>query len=156
MPRTLDPLPPYAKIVDRLTGEITDFFRLRWAQLQEAFFQAPTIETAEDSGLTAAVSTTTVFTVLTNGLYRVSYYLRKTVADGVSSSLTFTWGWTENGTPLTEADAALTTDTASAQKSNQKLFYADASSNITFAIAYASNTPATMTYRYYVTVEQLQ
>src|SRR2546425_9052987 len=112
MPQTLAPIPSGVQIVDPREGAITDFYRLRWQQLIDGFTRVGTVATLSKDGQTAALTTTAVYTTKATGRYRLNWYLRKTVADGVSSSLTVTWGWTESGNPLTEAEAALTTDTS--------------------------------------------
>lgn len=154
MPRALSPIPPGTAITDS-QGLITIFFRLAWQILVDGFQSTPTVAAtgAEATGLTAAVVTTTLFNVLSAGMYRVSYTLAKTVADGVSSSLTVTIGWTDNGVAKTHVFAALTTDTVTAVDAGSWTLHADANSLITYAIAYASNTPATMKYDAHLTAE---
>ena len=154
MPQSLPPIPQGVPIVDP-NGAITAFFRLRWEDIITAFTTTPSIANVPKRTQTAAIATVAAFTTKRAGTYRISYYLRKTVADGVSSSLTFTWGWTETGVPLTESAAALTTDTTAAQQSGSKVVYADAATDLTFAVAYASNTPGQMTFRLDVVVELL-
>jgi hypothetical protein len=154
MPQSLGPIPAGVVIVDD-DGAITDFLRLRWQQLIDGFQQTPSVASVLAVGQTADIATTAAFTTRTTGTYRVNYYLRKTVADGVSSSLTFTWGWTEDGVPLTSTAAALTLDTTGATQSGSLVVDADAATDLTFAVSYASNTPARMTYRIRVTTEFL-
>lgn len=156
MPKSLAPIPPGVAITDR-EGLITDFFMLRWEELRLGFQLTPTLAlvTSPSPDPHAAVATTAAFTTTTSGFYRVSYYVRKTFADGVSSSLTFTWGWTESGVPLTDPDSALTLDTTGAVRSGRREVWADANTDLTFAFAYASNTPGRMMFRYNVAVELL-
>lgn len=154
MSRALSPIPDGSSIVDKF-GSITVFFRLRWQELIDAFGDVPVAGSVQRTGQTAALVTTAVYTTVAAGFYRISYYMRKTVADGVSSSLTATVGWTETGVPLSESAAPLTTDTTAAQQSGTKVVWADAGTDITIAFAYASNTPAKMTWRANVAVESL-
>lgn len=154
MPRTLSPIPTGMLIVDD-NGAITLFFRLAWQTLIDSFTTSPTAATVQKLSQTAALPTAAAFTTRATGLYRVSWYLRKTVADGVSSSLTLTLGWTESGLAVTEAEAALTTDTITAQQSGSKVVWADGATDLTYQVAYASNTPAKMNYRLDVSVESL-
>lgn len=156
MPRTLPPIPLGVPIVvkDPVFGAITEFYRLQWQNLIDGNTLTPNVALASLlTPQTAAIPTTSAFVTATGGLYRVAYYLRKTVADGVSSSLQMTVGFVDHGGALTEVFPALTTDTASAHQSGSVLIWADATSTISYAIAYASNTPAKMTYNAYVTVE---
>lgn len=155
MPQSLAPIPQGVAIVEPKGGSITEFFRLRWQSLVDGFQISPDVAAIALAGKTAAIAAASAFLTKSAGWYRVSYYMRKTVADGVSSSLTVTLGWTESGVPLTEAGAALATDTTSAQQSGSKSFWADAGVDLTYAVAYASNTPNKMTYRIDVLVEQL-
>lgn len=155
-------MPPSTTIIPLETpitqkqGVITLFFRQAYEQLRQAVLYVSTLGNGYTaSGLTAALSSAALQTTTVGGLYRVTYYMRKTVADGVSSSLTFTWHWTENGVPLSDSDAALTTDTTGAVKSGTRLFYCDSSVGITFDVAYASNTQAKMTYEIWVRIEQV-
>lgn len=155
MPRTLDPIPVDVPIVEK-DGSITIYFRRLWDTLIAGYQNIGSRAAVALTGQTAAIVTTSAYTTLSSGLYRISWYMRKTVADGVSSSLTVTLGWSESGIALTEAGAALATDTTSAQQSGSKVVSADAASDITFAVAYASNTPNKMTYRIDVVVELIQ
>lgn len=134
---------------------ITLFFRQLWAQLITMVAKLPTVANLEKTGQTAAIATATAYTVQSAGVYRIAVSLQKTIADGISSSLTVTVGWTSRGIAMTHAFAALTTDAAGANDTDLWQFSADANSDITYAIAYASNTPAKMTYNANVVVEQL-
>ncbi len=153
MPASLAPIPLGAQIVDR-AGSITDFFRLRWQSLIDGFQLSATVADVQKLAQTAAIVTTAAFTTKAAAAYRISYYLRKTVADGVASSATVTLGWTETGVALTLVGSALATDTVLAVQSGSAVVWADAASDLTYAVAYTSNTPAKMTYRLDVTVEQ--
>lgn len=155
MPQTLDPLILGQSIVDD-DGGVTLLFLLRWQQLISGFSRVGTVAAVQKTNRNAAIATEAAFTIIDAGLYRVSYYLRKTVADGVASSLTLTYGWTETGVALTESQAALVTDAITAEQSGSKLVRADAASDLTFAIAYASNTPGACHYNADVIVERIQ
>lgn len=154
MPRSLNALPQFAPIVDN-NGLITIFFRRVWAAVMYGWTRVPAAGSNGQAGLTAAITTTTILTPDSDGFVRVGYYLRKTVADGVSSSLTFTVGWTQGGQAFSFSFSALTTDTATAEQDGIKAIYCDAASAVTFAVAYASNTPNTMTYTSQVIAEQI-
>lgn len=150
--RSLSPIPAGSSIVESI-GTITTFFRLRWQELVDTFLIAPIVGSIQRGApsppsLTAALATTTIFTTLTAGLYEIGYYYRRTGIDGVSSSLQATVGWTENGVALTETAAANTNDSVTTgQQSGSKVVWADANTDLTIAIAYASNTPNLMAYR---------
>lgn len=154
MPRLLSPLPDGADITAR-GGPITAFFRLRWQELLDAFQLAATRANRLITAQTDAIGTTTIYTPQQAGLYRLSWYFRKTVADGAASSLTMTFGWSDLGAALTVAGAALTTDATTAVQQGSVLLRADALSSLTFSVAYASTTPNRMQYDVGVTVEEL-
>lgn len=154
MPQSLAPIPLGVEVVDQ-NRTLTVFMRERWQQLIDSFTLTPTAAAVSESAQAASIATTAAFTTRGAGYYRISYYMRKTAADGVSSSLTVTLGWTESAVPLTQAFAALTVDTTAAQQNGSITVYADASSDLTFAVAYVSGTPGQMAYRIEVRVEQL-
>jgi hypothetical protein len=156
MPNTLTPIPLGQKIVEPKTGAITIFFREAWESLRAAVATVPTV--GSGIGLTnqsTALASQLIYTAPVAALFRVSYYIRKTVADGVSSSVGFVWHWTESGLPQTLTDTVLATDTTGAVAANDKLLDVDANTNVTCDISYASNTPGTMRYRFKVRIEQI-
>ena len=154
MPQSLGPLPQGVTLVAEDLSPTT-FFRLLWQALRDSMTRTPTEARISGSGQTAALATTAIFTTTLQADYHVGYYIRKTTADGVSSSLTVTLGWTANGVAQTRVFAALTTDTTGANQSAVIPILADALTDITIAIAYASNTPAAMAYLYRASVQRL-
>lgn len=153
MARSLPPLVQAFAITDRL-GRATLLFIRRWQDLIDGWAWVPTQTITAVAGQTAAIATTSVYTVQTAGRYRVSWYVRKTVADGAASSVTVTIGWTSD-VALTASGPALTTDTTTANQSGTLILPAAAASAITLATAYSSTTPNKMTYAIDVTVEAL-
>lgn len=111
------------------------------------------------TGQTAGIVTTSIpLPALAGGAYRINWYLSKTVADGVSSSATVTVTWTEQTSGLTKSlsGAALTLDTTAAvQSTGTPLIMVQQATAITYAVAYASNTPNKMTYTLAIQVEEL-
>lgn len=89
------------------------------------------------------------------GIYRVSYYARITSPDGVASSLTVALGWTESTIAQSISGAAMTGDSVTTVQTGSALIVVDASSAITYATTYTSNTPAKMQYRLTVTAEKV-
>jgi hypothetical protein len=154
MPKSLGEIPNDYPIVEPEAGTINTFFRFRWEELRVGFQSVPSVGRTQELAQTAAIPTTAVYTTKSEGLYRVSYYLRRTVNDGVSSSAQVTLGWIESGVPLTEVETAVT-EAGVAEQSFSKVVWADSVTDLTFSVAYASNTPAKMTYRIDVVVEQL-
>lgn len=158
MPRQLPPIPAGTPIVEKdpVFGAINTFFRLAWQNLIDGAILTPNVAEVEvTTPTTALIPISNAFVTRTGALYRVTYYLRKTVADGVNSSVQIAIGWSDHGTALAQTFAALVTDTTSAFQTDTLFFWADGGSAITYAIAYASNTPAKMAYNYYVLVEQM-
>lgn len=155
MPQSLAPLVEGTPIVDA-HGAPNLFLLLRWQELITSFTSTPTVSNAQvAAALAAALGTTTLFTTLTAGRYRITVYLEKTTADGVSSSLTPTFSWTRASAPLTATGAALTTDAAGANQSYTYTVQADAATAITLAVAYASNTVGQMVWSGWAVVERL-
>ena len=91
---------------------------------------------------------------LANGNYRVSYYLEKTQADGVSSSTMVTIGWQHGSVARTRSFPTLTLDSNLASDSTAIPIVIDQNSAITYAVAYTSNTPGLMRYNITLWVEQ--
>lgn len=154
MARALGLVPLNVAIVER-DGTITEFFRERWEELRVGATTSPFVGEFSADAQTAALATTAVHTTIGSGRYRISYYIRKTTADGVSSSLTVTLGWIDGGVTLTETFTALTTDAITAQQSGSKVVESDGNADLTIAVAYASNTPGAMTWKLDAVVEQL-
>lgn len=154
MPRQINIIPADTKIVDN-AGAITVFFRLAWQSLVDAFQLAATRAAVGANTQNAAIATTIAWTTAQAGVFRVSWYLRKTVADGVASSLTMTIGWTDKAAALAQSGAALVVDANVAQQNGSVLVRADANSSLTYAVAYASNTPGAMKFDVVVEVEEM-
>lgn len=147
--------PPYKSVVVDtariLSGDWTRWFQLFWARVSSAVqFVGKTVALSDQS---AAIATTTLQTVTQGGLYRVSWYARVTVADGVSSSLQITLTWREGSHTSTKTFTALTGDTTSTFDGAVFPMYADSGTVITYAAAYASNTAQKMRYRLAVGTE---
>jgi hypothetical protein len=149
---SIDPLYLWDDIVNP-DRTITDRFRQVWEQVRSGFARVSAAAVKTLLGQHAAIVGTVVTTLTAGGNYRLSYYLRKTIADGVSSSAQVTLGWTDQLTALSEAFAALATDSITAHASGSILVRADNASNITLDVAYASNTPNVMNFDVIVTVE---
>lgn len=159
MPSAVSPVPlnvPFVDVDGDAPGALSEFGRLRWEELRNnapnnSLITSPILLTNQN----AAIVTSNAYAVLVDGLYEISWYIRKTTADGFSSNLVLTLGWTESGLPLTEAQAALGVDSTSSEQSGTKLVHVDGPSALTFAIAYASNTPGQMKYRIDICVRKL-
>lgn len=150
----LGPIPVAVEIVNR-DGTITEFFRLRWQELIDGAGVVAVAARLSEPDLAAALPLTTLMTVQVAGEYEIAVYVRKTAPDGVSSSLQVTVGWTDSGVPLSETGTALVTDTIAATQAFSRFVVADANSDLTVAISYASNTPGAMRYLVRAVVKRL-
>lgn len=106
------------------------------------------------SSQSAAVATTDVAT-LPAGLYRVGYSLRITQAATTSSSAQPTLGWTSDSVSCSQAFAAVTGNTTASQSSDQVMVNVDASTPITYSIAYASVGATPMRFSFDLFVEDI-
>jgi len=121
------------------------------------------------ASLSAALTTTTVYTTLQPGVYRVSWYCKKVAADGASSTTgALTLAWTEVDTTAMSytCPAFIPAGTVATQNATDSatvtgtmigvplLINCAASTNITIAMAYASGTPGNMKYNLHVMVER--
>lgn len=150
----LAPIPLKTAIVDK-AGQITIFFRQRWEELRQVTGFVPAKGVYTGTGKTAAITTAVLYTVLSGGVFRVTLTARRTVVDGVSSSLQFVFHWTDGGVPLSDTVTANTTDTTGSLYTAERTFLVDGATNLTFDVNYASNTPAKMTYKINAAAEQL-
>ncbi len=87
---------------------------------------------------------------LAAGLFAVSWYLAVVVPAGVSSSAQVTIAWVDDtGVPKSYTGALMNGNTTTTvQVNEQLLIYSKAASPITYAVAYASNPAAAMTYTF--------
>lgn len=149
--------PPYKSDVTEkpglLSGDWTRWLQLFWARVSSSIQQVGTPKAL--TGQSASIATTTALTVTQNGLYRLSWYLRITTVDAVSSSAQLIVTWREGGVTLTKTFPALTGNTTSTYDGAVWPFAADSGTLITYAVTYASNTPLQMRYRLSLVMEQI-
>ena len=156
MPRTgLAPIPLGTPIVGG-DGTITPFFRQRWQDVSDGWGQTASAQRVRLADQTGAIAATTLLTVVAAGLYRVSWYLRTTRADGVSSSVAVTLGFVDvDGVVLTYPGAALAGDVVTGWQGVVVPIRCGAPTDVTIATAYDSNTPGALRYDLEVSVEFL-
>lgn len=150
----IGPIPLETAIVDKL-GAIGEFFRLRWEEVRSAAGRVAAAAIVTKAAQTAALATQLLYTVPIGGVFRVTYVARRTVVDGVASTFQFTWHWTIGGTPFSDTDTLDNTDTTGHIRSASRIFSVDANTNLTFDMAYTSNTPGLMAYTVIVVVEAI-
>lgn len=151
---------------ETLTGKITNYNSI--ATVSNGV--PSEIATVDLTGQTAAIGTTTLYAVPASGAgqYELSWNAKVTTPDGASSTLgalTIVY---------TDPDGVVQTITAAAQNKNGTIETTDtgnttttvmlgltmmlnckASTNITYAMGYASGTPATMTYNLHLKLKAL-
>lgn len=119
--------------------------------------------------LSAALGTTTVYTTVQPGIYRLTWYCKKVAADGAAStSGALTVAYTEvDGTSMTiTAPATISAGTIATQNATDSatttgvliglpiMINCQAATAITVAMAYSSTTPGNMKYNLHVNVEK--
>lgn len=123
-----------------------------------------------DSGtLSAALATTTIFTTIQPGVYRLSWTAKKIAADGVSSTLgafTVVHTHTDNTSMSISAPFFISAGTLATSNATDSAtvtgacfgvpitMTCKAGTTITVAMAYTSNTPGNMTYDVHCKVEK--
>lgn len=112
--------------------------------------QPPTVLT----GQTGAIALTPFIPTADSGLYRISVYARVTVAASVNSSIAPTITCTDGAVVCTQTGVALTSNATNAPTGWTFLIRADASTPISYSVAYVSNA-AGMTYSLTIKAEIL-
>jgi hypothetical protein len=139
-----------------LTGYITTVWNLFLLSITTRLQQGVlALKVTSRTGLSAAIVTAAALTTTSAGLYRVSYVIRVTQAATTSSSLTVTLGWVRSGVPITQAFAAIAGNTVTTYQSTALVVKADALTDLTYAVAYASVGATPMKFEIDVTVEQV-
>lgn len=146
------PIPRLTPIVNKL-GRINLFFRERWEEVRNATASVPARAIVELANQNASILTGLLFNTTQAGYYRVTFTARRTAVDGVASTLTFTWHWTDGGAPLSDTATVNATDTTGSLYTGTRMFPCDASIGLTYDMAYTSNTPGAMKFKIGVTVE---
>ena len=154
MAATLAPIPRGAPVVESKVWTITqDWFIWLFSAIKRLETAAQRVKAVARSALSATIATTTLYTTLEAGIYRVSYAFRVTTPATTSSSLTLTIGWVDGGVTLSQAGAALTGNLTTSQQNGTFLMRCDTASLITYAMLYASVGGTAMVYKLDLTVE---
>jgi hypothetical protein len=155
MPRTLGPIPLGTPITDR-DGTITAFFRQRWQDVDAGWAQTGTVARLSLPTQSGAGGFTRILTVVTAGLYRVSWYLRRTRIDGVSASVQVHLQFTDtDGQVLYFSGPASTVDTLQEWQGVVTPLRCAAPSNVNLFVTYSSTTPGQMQYDLEIAAEFL-
>src|SRR5204863_5568747 len=106
------------------------------------------------TGQSASISTTAIpMGTIAAGLYRVQWEARITTPGTVSSSLTITISYTDDGVSCSQSGAAITGNTTSTVQSGVILVESDQTVPISYATTYASAGATAMVYKLNVTCE---
>ena len=139
------PMPARDPMTDPKTGLIRRTWQVWLRNLTNTVNDAPVrIQTVSLANQAASIGTTSIPSVpLSTGLYRVTWYLRITTAAATSSSLTVSFGWTDDTVTMSLSGAAVTGNTTTTSQTGTALLSADNASPVTYATSYTSvGTPA--------------
>lgn len=151
-----EPFPAKDRIVDK-QGYPTEAF-IRYFESQDNLIGAAPSNIGQVSSTSgaASVSTTPITTqVISNGVYRVSWYMEVVTPAGVSSSLDITIAWTSNGVAKSNTSSAMTGNLATSYASGVLTIHADGESIVSYQATYASNPAAAMVYGLWVVLERV-
>lgn len=149
---------PNPRDKDPSEGRIRDPWMLYMTNQGQLITNSPSrIALEEVTAQSASISATALnIGEVPAGLYRISPYVRITVAAGVSSSLTVTFSWTDGGVSPSFSFPAITGNTTTTVQPDKSLVLEiDDGTPITYATTYASNPAGAMQYKLSITVERL-
>ncbi len=121
------------------------------------------------ASLSAALTTTTLYTTVQPGIYRLSWYCKKVAADGAASTtgaLTVAWTDVDSTAMSYTAPGVVPAGTVATQNAVDStsitgtligipiMLNCSAASVVTIAMAYSSTTPGNMKYNLHVTLER--
>ena len=151
------PFPSKEAPIDEKTG-VFSWRLLRWfTDLRASIDRSSSLVpggTVQLTGQTAAIGTTAIPTAaLAAGLYKVDWYGQVITAAGVTSSFQVTISWTRNGVGQSFTGTLENGNTTATNEADQSLFiHIDASTPVSYAVAYASNPAAAMVYELNITL----
>lgn len=153
--------PKYPLETEQRTGKLTNAFTtvfIAWliALMTRVQNTSNIFAIVSVTGQSASIGATAINPdTLAAGLYRVTFYARVTTPASVSSSLSVSFGWTENGVSCSASSAPATGNTTSTADSNTILVRSDGSTLLTFSTTYASVGGTPMQYRLDVVAERI-
>jgi len=154
----LDPPPTISPITNPKTGSATaDWTRWLLALFGTVSAQPTVLGTRVSlTKQNASIGVTPFPTpALAGGLVRVSWYLRITTVDPVSSSVNVTIGYTESHLALSVSSTPVVGNSLTSVQTGTTILMTDQGTAVTYSTTYASNTPGTMQYRFAAVVEQV-
>lgn len=151
-----EPFPARDRIVDK-QGYPTEQFVKYFEGRDTVVGAAPSnIGSATSTAGSASVATTDIgSSTISNGVYRVSWYMEVVTPAGVSSSLDITIAWTSNGVAKSNTSSAMTGNLTTSFASGVLTIHSDGDVPVTYAATYASNPASAMTYGLWVILERL-
>ena len=148
---------PAKKKDDPREGTLSDAW-LGWMQDQNDILKkAPIVVGFKSLTLQTAsiVSTEIPSSVLSIGVYRVSYYVRVTAPASVSSSIIVSFQWTDYGIACSKDFAAVSGNVVTAVGSDSFLIAVDGATKVSYSTTYASSGIG-MTYKLEIILEQVR
>lgn len=163
MAETLSAPPKFPLEREQKSGKLTNAFTsvfLQWllsltSRIQTSPNVLAVIRLASQAAAIGSTPITLGTLSLSAGEYRLTFYARITTPATVNSSLTVSFGWTDNGVSMTANSAAITGNTATTMDSNTITVPADQATNLTYSTAYVSVGATPMQYKLTVVAERL-
>ncbi len=142
---------------NRISGRVTQAMRYWLLSVVDRVNAGPQIMATVSASTQGASISATSFPILSvsPGLYRLSMSSRISRAATTSSSLTVTFGWTDDTVSCTTSSAAMTGNTTATVGSLTTLVRVDDGSTITYATSFASSGGTTMQYSLDLSCEQI-
>lgn len=155
----LSQFPRESQVIDRATGWLVTRWQ-QWLVALSLFINSAVVKPGSVSVLPGVGAVVAVAIPLNSkmlgAVYRVSYSLQTTRAASVSSNLQITIGWTSYSVAQSQSGAAIVNGTNVSQQSGQFIIQADANTDVTYAVTYASVGGTSMQYALELTVERLE
>lgn len=113
-----------------------------------------TCATYADTVIGASISSKTLFTAASKGLFKLTYYVLVTRAATTSSSVTVSFGWTDDSGAQTNTTASPTNTLGNFVQGDVTVELA-AGQNLTFSTTFASSGATSMQHSLYIVVQRV-
>jgi len=114
-----------------------------------------TCSTYADTAIGASITSKTLFTTGSKGIFKITYYAVVTRAATTSSSVTAAFGFTDDSGAQTTAATASPTNTLGNFVQGDITVELAAGADLTFATTYASSGATSMQHSLYIAVQRL-
>ena len=158
MPITLAPFP----LRTAVTLESNRLLTRPWVAwmtdlVQKVDSDPPVVSSVTATGKSASLTATSFpRSILAEGMYRIGYFARITIAATTSSSLTVTMSGVNGGVTCAFSGAAMTGNTTATVQSGNIYLQSDVSTALTYTTTYASSGGTAMVYGLWMTVERVK